>query len=119
MNEVAWCYLEGFGTKKDKVSFRLAIGNRDYHASPDLPRATSSLHPERPACLCQLVNGSPRQSDGSSGCGAQQLGINEVFCKRRISAQNNPHPDTPSRTLSHEANVNRWTVRRRAILSSS
>ncbi|KAK0668119.1 hypothetical protein QBC41DRAFT_127431 [Cercophora samala] len=20
MNEVAWCYLEGFGTKKDKVS---------------------------------------------------------------------------------------------------
>ena len=22
MNEVAWCYLEGFGTKKDKVSFR-------------------------------------------------------------------------------------------------
>lgn len=21
MNEVAWCYLEGFGCKKDKVSF--------------------------------------------------------------------------------------------------
>lgn len=26
MNEVAWCYLEGFGCKKDKVSiFRLSL----------------------------------------------------------------------------------------------
>lgn len=25
MNEVAWCYLEGFGTKKDKVSHILSL----------------------------------------------------------------------------------------------
>lgn len=24
MNEVAWCYLEGYGCKKDKVRLRLA-----------------------------------------------------------------------------------------------
>jgi hypothetical protein len=25
MNDVAWCYLEGFGCKKDKASFSLLI----------------------------------------------------------------------------------------------
>ena len=48
MNEVAWCYLEGFGTKKDKVSrppSRLALPAVRHHSarpshSGTLPRAT-------------------------------------------------------------------------------
>lgn len=50
MNEVAWCYLEGFGTKKDKVS-RVPFG-------PGLPSCSCAsgtdwcqekqLHPSEP-----------------------------------------------------------------------
>jgi hypothetical protein len=35
MNEVAWCYLEGFGTKKDKVSV--------YHHQPSLHNITRAI----------------------------------------------------------------------------
>lgn len=35
MNEVAWCYLEGYGCKKDKVRRRLvkSIDDINFHAS--------------------------------------------------------------------------------------
>ena len=47
MNEVGWCYLEGFGTKKDKVSSKLFLTSGPAsHASTPLP--PSSFHPILP-----------------------------------------------------------------------
>jgi hypothetical protein len=52
MNEVARCYLEGFGTKKDKVSHTL-LHSRCRH----FLRAIASPIRGRPArTLCQLDN---------------------------------------------------------------
>lgn len=41
MNEAGWCYLEGFGCKKDKV--RLMLGNGNPPAQP--PYILSSIIP--------------------------------------------------------------------------
>jgi DNA-binding helix-hairpin-helix protein with protein kinase domain len=34
MNEVAWCYFEGFGTKKDKVSLCVSVLPQPHPATP-------------------------------------------------------------------------------------
>lgn len=41
MNEIAWCYLEGFGTKKDKVS--LSQLSSQCHHQPSLHTITSTI----------------------------------------------------------------------------
>lgn len=96
MNEVAWCYLEGFGTKKDKVSHTL-LRLRCRHflraiASPirycpasmlaswttvacSLARFRGAL---RRACLCWLSRW------------IRQLGINGQHANR--IAQHHSHP---------------------------
>lgn len=43
MNEVAWCYLEGFGCKKDKVSLlwppaASRFSNHTLRTLPNIPR---------------------------------------------------------------------------------
>ncbi len=67
MNEVAWCYLEGFGTKKDKVSrppSRLALP-AVHHPSARPPKlgnpspsdpAEGQEDPDRPAIRKPLLN---------------------------------------------------------------
>ena len=52
MNEVAWCYLEGFGCKKDKVC-NFTLTNRSFRiASWHHYQEPSSLVGSRVACAC-------------------------------------------------------------------
>lgn len=61
MNEVAWCYLEGYGCKKDKVSpnsnppLPLFAPRHTQHAGKDLH---VWLKPplKRPKCCCPIVH---------------------------------------------------------------
>lgn len=49
MNEVAWCYLEGFGTKKDKVSLPHPFTTPSYQRRRPLGTLTTptpALFPE-------------------------------------------------------------------------
>lgn len=52
MNEVAWCYLEGFGTKKDKVSRSVLFVLLLYSVHPVRTRLSGARllanYPDRP-----------------------------------------------------------------------
>lgn len=52
MNEVAWCYLEGFGCKKDKVSLsRASVASRfSSHNLRALPTSLVAQGPEPHGC---------------------------------------------------------------------
>lgn len=67
MNEVGWCYLEGFGTKKDKVSI--------------------FSHPRTPSSIKHYVLLFPRSSLVDFCVLVKLLGINEAWSAGQIGRE--------------------------------
>lgn len=75
MNEVAWCYLEGFGTKKDKVSRLFPVVIRDVRPNS----AASPLHTITRACL--QVSLATRPLPAVQQWRARWLGMGKSPCR--------------------------------------
>jgi hypothetical protein len=87
MNEVAWCYFEGFGTKKDKVSLSVCL------SAP--PTAPATSHP--PTTNTQIhPSGFPSRVGGADVIRKRQRWASTGFCSAsrggRITAPNQPFP---------------------------
>lgn len=118
MNEVAWCYLEGFGTKKDKVShvpcpaglpscprtsganyvheMQLHPSESQSHAS-DMSQAITAFKSESCKAISlwlslrvRATHGAPKQA---LALPKLRLGIKELICNPQIAIA--PHPKTP------------------------
>lgn len=84
MNEVGWCYFEGFGTKKDKVSQSVSVTPPPLEPLQERPMACPSRLVGKPP---QIV--SPKVHFDAAKSGTRTLGINGL--SQRDESQSTDH----------------------------